>query len=690
MSYLAANLNGISRARLMIQSVVSRRNLFGTRNYHVFTVCSANHSSRVPLPIYLPAHRIERYATATATSTKALKSNKKLSSNLPSRIPKILKKLSTNKVSLQFDQLTTIRPSLFRNYNISVQDGFEILKSCSQLVDRGSDERIKLVDEAWNEIISMVKTPTKDQLILLLQAYRRAGLKTLDNYETIFADFNCPLDADIFTELMYIMGQNDDTMDNAENMLKTVIGKNIKPTEKMYGALILGYSKQGIAAVEKVLDTMRSNEIDISVDTKTELIKANLINGRPKEAMALLRQSNNYSSDQLYDIIRCASTNNSTEIVEEAINCLPETVRNAKLIVPNLQNICTELVYLNRSRTAEQNRLDPYRLIIQHLPVPADPNNSEYGIFLLKEMIAVNESVSNILNLCTDLIEDKRNLYAIHNCCLYSLVNKLPMAYDFLETLAAKEILRPHYFWPLFVQTTNQTEVLKVIKFAKKLNVVFDSKTLLTYVLPRMNTLIDSQETVKSLVENGVRMIELKLPVIEFLLDHKRPFEALEIATRSTSPIDGKNILSVLSKFIDGPEYQRNAHTIAKLIHKLQSRCTDRTYDLPGQVLLAVCYGRDKSDKFLLTKRLLNDYERINVNISKNIAETVLDQLLRNRTVYETLSPIVRSLVKDGDVISEHRNIEPKPSNTSTEIEELEQRLSEFQTNKLPSHGTNI
>lgn len=679
MSYITSKLNGIIRSRLLLHHVIGRHSQLSvsvTRQLHV------NLTNNL-LRVEFKNQNFKQFENNSTIERKSV--------NYEKRFPKILEKLSSNKVSLQFDKFTNIRPNLFRNYDISVATGFDIMKSCSQLVDRSADERIELVQGAWNEICSMLRKPTKDHLILLLQAYRRAGLKSFDDYAAFFEKYNCPIDADIYAELMYIICQNDGSMEKAEALLDEMNAQNVAKTTKLYNALILGYSKQGIEAVENIFKMMKQDNILPSSNTYTELIKAYVHNENTKKAIELLEKDDDFSTDNLCDIIRCGALSRNEEIIEKVLGMLPEGIRNAKQIAPSLQNICIELVHLNSNRSHDA-KFDPYQLIIRHLPVPkfGKENQTEYGTILMKEMIVANESASNILEFCEKLIESQRNLYAIHSCCMYSLVFNSSYARVFLEALAKKESLRQHYFLPLLKRANDQNEVVDIIKFSKSLDVTFDTTMLQNEILPRMNTLVISQETVKALTDVGVRMLELKTALIAFLLNNNRPKEALDMTCRSTSLVDSSVIEAALTKFIKGPRYSKNSYTVATIIKKLQNpkQIKSDGCDLAGQVAIAICNKQDRNDDFKLTKQLISDYDKVEVKISQNSANYLLEKCSSSRNVHNKLSLIINKLVLEGlfpDVATEG----PKMSKTESEIESLENQLREFEANKFPPHGIN-
>lgn len=670
MSY-TTKLSSVLRCRPVFGRIITSRSIALTSSSRVFSVVSSRN---------LPVTQINNSQFKWQNGSYSTDSTR---TNLgPQHIPQILDKLSSNTVTLKETAFKSLRPKIFTNYDIDIEKGFAILKSCSQLVDRSPDDRLKLVNEAWNELMSIIKSPTKNQLILLLQAYRRAGLKSLDNHREFFEKYNCPIDIDLYAELMYIMCANQDTMQNAEALLNEISAAKLKPNEQIYNALILGYSKQGVDAVEKVLQTMQTKKITPSLKTNTELIQAYLRNGNSDKAVDILQQSDDYNIDQLSEIIRCAAFLNNGEIIEKALTLLSEPVRNAKFISSKIQNICIEIVHMNRSA---ETKLDAYNLIIRQLP-SLESNNS-YGLFLIEQMIDVNTTVSEILGFCENLIESKRNLYAIHACCEYALRNKLQVARDFLEALAAKEPLLPHYFWPLFSQTSNQTEVIEVINFAAKFNIIMDIETLQNYVLPRMNTLIRSQEVVKALTDIGVRMIELKTAIIIFLLQHNRPKEALDIASKSKSAINPRIIAPELCNFIKSNNFLKNHHTVATLIQKLASRQTDKSFDLAGEVADTVCNKRDQIIGYPLTQQLLVDYKKLEMQISTRCANSILGKIRKHLKVSAFLNPIIQTLHSKEISTETGEEYTEAPNKNDLDIEALKQQLTELEANKFPTHG---
>lgn len=602
-------------------------------------------------------------------------------------IVKTLSKLTAGTVSLPFHQkFDHIRPSLLKNYDINVIEGFDILKSCSRLVDRTSENRVQMVDEVWQQLLPMMETPNKNNLILLIEAYRRAGRKSLEDYHSFFEQYKCPLDVHIYEELMYLACQNDDSMTNALKIFEDFKSQGLKPTERMYAALIMGYAKEGIPAFENILEDLKKNNITPSAVTSMEMIKAYLQNGNKDKALEWLERGDEFNSDQLYEIIRTSIQKRQEEVIIRVLDFLPESIRFAKLIAPELQNICIEALYLNDNRSPD-DQIDLYQLIIRHLPAPefVNENTGDYGKFLLKEMIAKNENLSKILEYCEILIESKRNLRSIHYCCLVAMLHKHPLAGDLLKTLAEREPLRPHYFWPLFAQAKSDEEVFKTLRLAKELKTTLDVDTYLYYILPRLPCLLDPQQTLRSLMDGGGRMNVLKTTFVAFLVQNNRIEDALEIATRSQADVDPYILLPAFVKFICSKNFNaKQAFNTATLLKKLQMKSSEENYDLAGEIARAISRWDGRRD-FDTIKKLIKAYSSVGVLISRNAAELIIYSMEKNRYVHDHFKPIIIKLISDElfPVVHEKQ----KHHTLGNQVEVLERQYSEFKASGFPVHG---
>lgn len=442
---------------------------------------------------------------------------------------------------------------------------------------------------------------------------------------------------------------------NKQCLLQPIISKNVK---------IVNYSTDEAAG-------------------STESIKAYLCNNQNDKAFELFKQnvekSKNFDTDQLYDIIRAAMPYKCEEIIELAINLLPETIRNAKLIDQDLRDICIESIHSNEKNATDCIDIDPYKLIIRHLPVPVfkNENMNEYGTFLLEKMITMNQSVSQILKLCEDLMKSKRNTRPIHFCCAIALEKNLPSSREFLVALSKKEALRSHYLWPLFIQSKNENDIIDVLRLAIDLKTRIDIETLDSYVLPLLSTkIIASYNLVRTLTENGVRMMDLKSALISFFLKHNRPEEALEIASFSMSYVNPFVILPALINYVKSKEYKMNAFTITNLVKKLQHcRSFEHNVDLAGELV----HTMSKSDRTIeLCEQLLINYKKVELKISRRMADSITTKLLHNRENHEKLNRIINSVV-DKTYSKEKIN--------ETKIESLRKTLIEFEAKGIRTHG---
>ncbi|XP_031619806.1 uncharacterized protein LOC116338582 [Contarinia nasturtii] len=422
-----------------------------------------------------------------------------------------------------------------------------------------------------------------------------------------------------------------------------------------------------------VYPTFRLNQFtNYSTDTTksdgdlTKEIKLCIAEKKTDKVIELLKQSTNFSTNQLFEIIECAANKGNKAITKLALSLLPEEIQNNKLIDQNLTEICIEMIYSNKitvDPSSSNDKLDPYQLIICHLPVLQEGSTKEYGVLLIQQMIIANESFSTILKFCENLKKSKRNPYSIESCleCLMELSVK--KAQEFLEYLAVHKKLQPNHFQPFFNHAQNQTELIDHIKFAFKLNCLVDTSTLLNCVLPKMDKIHHPAAAAYELITAGLQWRHLKTAMITFYLKNEKLDNAFEIAGISKVKIDIALIQPELSKFIKSKSFQVSQKKTVQLIKKLQSLCSDEEYDLAGNVVLSLCDKIDKIDDFALTKQMLLEFNCQGVKMSCHSVQAIKDKM-KSHAKYISFMP---NLISDGRV-----------KNASHEIQRLEQQLADY------------
>lgn len=440
-------------------------------------------------------------------------------------------------------------------------------------------------------------------------------------------------------------------------------------------------SKRSLAIPYKIRKYSSDENVTTKADVDTESIKRCIVDGKNDEALEMLEKSN-FNTEQLYDVIRTASNSGNGKMVEKSINFLPESVRYSKLIDSKLQKICIELVQSNRTRSPD-DKLDPYHLLMIHLPVPesATGDTTEYGQFLLKEMIMANENVSNILHLCDNLIESKRNPKPIR-ACFESIVNfNVSLTEDFLTALAGRQQLQPHYFHYLIFKAKNESELVEIIRFATKLNTTINMSSILSCIDSQYIESI-SVETVKALIDAGVRSDDAITTMLCDYLNKDRVEDAIEIVNITNDAIDIGVVVPALINYIKRSTQIMHFEHATNLIKKIQIHCK---FDLAGKVAEFVCDKKDKNHNFFRTKRLLQRYEEFNLSISNVSIEEILKTISTNRMIQKELSLVLKKLSTD--------EVRPAIKRQSSfpdideKVNELERQLLKNKAKGLPIQG---
>lgn len=655
-----------------------------TRNYAVNRVSSISpisQLSRQYLTTQLLRNQCNRYSSSP---------QKTFTSPITLSAKRVHEKLQTNLISLTYvrfeDMLSWTDSPEFKK--LSTKDSLFYLQKCSALVNYSKEQREKLVEAIWSKIIEQHQTPTVGSLIALLRAYRNIE-KTIDNPKA-FLDAYPTIETDrkIYDEFLYSasVGGNQPLFDKT---LKLIAENGWQLNECNYNAWILHHSNNGsIEKCEEVLNTMTKDNIVAGPGTYKELVNAFMRANDKKRALDVLSKHGGWlTSYQLFDIIRCAiSTHLHDDIIPRVFDLLEDGIVSNRLIFPELQNICIEILYKNKS--TDRLDYDPYNIIMKNLPVPQffNENTDCYGVFLLKDIIARGMSIDIALNYCDKLIASKRNEWALHVICVIALKNRSPIAVDLLRGLSKREPLRSHYFWHLFYIATNEAEMFDVIKLASELKTTLEVDTILSHIFPKITkTLNNSSLAYKMLVDSGLKPDRAKTAMLIYLLSLKKPVEALHIAEADVKKVNTDLLTKPTIACIISTKEEKFSFQIAKLINVVASVRGQKSIDWPAEILSEIARRpQEARNNFPNVIKLLNHFKTVRVKMSKNGVDAVLALLSKQRSIASKCHSLMQGLIDEKWVTKE---IDTTPPNTVEAFEELENHLIELQSKNLNTRG---
>lgn len=542
---------------------------------------------------------------------------------------------------------------------ITSADSMFLLNCCSMLPDKPRPEKLALIEQIWHLILTSENTtdrqPTKSQLIHLLRAYKANG-KKLDIAEFLKNHASHTDDIILYEELLYVASEVGDN-DGMVALLTEIKKRNYPLTEPIFNSLILGHSRsRNLQNCELVLDTMSLANVQPSSKTYMELIRAFVENGASDKAAAMLGDRGALFNDaQIFSIIKATiRRDDQSNVLDMAFQLLSKDALENKHIIPELRNICIELIHANEARKAFR--------IIEQLPVPIfnDSEDSDgYATFFLSELIRSGTAVDDVLELSQKLAKSKRNTRALHVCCEVSLRNDVPESLTYLKALASVEPLRPQYFWPLFLRhsrTNGESGILSVLTEMDNLQVHLDYETIANYVLVKLPiTLKDVRLGIKMLEDKGLQMAQLITPLTAHLIYQDRLIEATDLVRTYSARIEREALLWPLLTFIKNSKYSSSFSDfkqLALLLKALTSKSGAATtstevakYDLAGQLLMELTSNNTKRISYSSLTTILLELQAAGVRISSFSGE-VLQQYLGKCSVMDLKKQAEEVLVK--------------------------------------------
>ncbi|XP_049531623.1 leucine-rich PPR motif-containing protein, mitochondrial [Anopheles darlingi] len=625
----------------------------------------------------------------TSTRTEAPTKKTETGSAATPDVTRLLEELRSDAIVYRRVQLEKLKQILARPLEIP-RDAFEFLIRCcgNLLCSETIETRMRLCEQFW---FYLGPEPQPQHWKALLQVYRENEHSITDVPALLESMGAIEKDAELYRALFAALAEQGDLPEM--KLVRDMMLKLEMPlTVEVLNVMIRGNGRAGdLDGVQMVLETMSAGNVSASGETYGELMIAFLRDGMTDRVLKLVREKGSQlKEDHVLELLELAVDKSKTpELVRALLKLLPEEMIQDGRIHPVLRNTLSGLI--------RHGRHDGMLLLLGELPVPqfrANENTDGYGTFLMVEMLRHGAPFEQLDKLLAMLIRTERNLRAYHVACECAAKANHRYFERLLTALAPLEALRPHYFWPLFLQrfkTDSEAGVLAVLKLMQKLNVEPDQETIVTYVLPKLSlTLKDARAGLKILEDRGVRMAALMTPYISHLLYQNRFTDVLDIVRRYPTKLDTEQLLWPLILQANINRTSAHQRTLCEVLCALADRSTDPKHDLGGQLLLEVISSKKSKHDATSLQSLLREYEKYELRISRMAAGVLKNHFARTTGTdgQESIDGLLRKLTDDQLTIHSKELFETitvHPRDMS--YDELECHLVELEQKKLNTRG---
>uniref|UniRef100_A0A182R6A2 Leucine-rich PPR motif-containing protein, mitochondrial n=1 Tax=Anopheles funestus TaxID=62324 RepID=A0A182R6A2_ANOFN len=589
-------------------------------------------------------------------------------------------------------QLEKLNQLLAKPFEIP-KDAYDFLLQCcgTLLCAETLETRMKIFEQFW----FYLGEPQQHHWKVLLQVYRE-NERSITDVPAFLASIGEGIekDAELYRGLIGVLAEKGDIaeMKLVGEMMKE---RDIPLTVDVINLMIRGYGRAGdLDGVQMVLETMSASNVSANGQTYGELMIAFLEDGMTERVIKMVREKGSQLDEKhILELLSLALGGKiQPELVRALFKLLPEEITTDGRIHPVLRNVLSGLI--------RSGQFDGMMVLLEELPAPqfrANENIDGYGSFLMVEMLRNDVPLDRLKKFLSMLIKTERNPRAFHVACECAAKAGHPYFSRLLAALAPLEDLRPHYFWPLFLQRSKadgEAGILSVLQTMKKLKVEPDQETLTQYVLPKLAlTLKDSRAALKILEDCGVRMGVLMTPYISHLLYQNRFDDVLEIVRRYPTKLDTEALLWPLLLQANVNRSSAHQRKLCEVICAIKDRVTDARHDLGGQLLLELISNKKSKHDANSLRALLSEYDRFEIKISRMAAGVLKNHFGRAQkgaaaATGEAIDTLLKKVTDDQLTILSKElfdtiGVHPRDMN----YDELECHLVELEQKKLNTRG---
>ncbi|GBP92171.1 Leucine-rich PPR motif-containing protein, mitochondrial [Eumeta japonica] len=483
------------------------------------------------------------------------------------------------------------------------------------------------IDEIFDEIRAR-NDVTSSQSLLIIRCCGELVPDELPEQRTllvqkiwsVLTERGVPMDISHYNALLRVYIENEHMFSPAE-FLDELEKKGLQPNRVTYQRLMWRYCQDGdVEGATKVLEKMRELEFPVSEPVLNALVMGHAFCGDTDGARAVLDTmagAGLQPSNKTYTLLACGfAKKGDVQGVESVIKTASE--KDAILTDKDILDIIEAFTlsghsdktdymfsYLQKQAGYNQEARNVILRLINkgHVDVPRDilktmikPKSFEakedafyQGSFFVKQLIRVNNSIDDVINICRQLQEDGTAPNAIYIATEAALQQAHSELAQELFNEMKKEGLpvRQHYYWPLLIKEGREQDeegVIQILRNMSSNKIIPSGETLRDYVIPYMKKNNSYKDIITKLLIANVPVIHCARNVMVIALETGDIKEAKEIAVLyrpwGQYSLISRPLLSALNKTKDIDSFTT---IIQVMVSGVQTSAIDEEYHEDGQ-----------------------------------------------------------------------------------------------------------
>ncbi|XP_045595399.2 leucine-rich PPR motif-containing protein, mitochondrial [Procambarus clarkii] len=566
-----------------------------------------------------------------------------------------------------------------------------LLRCCGSLVPEELPEvRNKLLQEIWDTLLELRIPLDVSHYNTLLRVY-------LENEHKFSpTEFLADLEKKgiepnrVTYQRLIARYCQDGDIDGATKILEFMKEKQLPVGENIFNTLIMGHARANdMESAHKVLDVMKGSGLEPSTDTYTMLLVSYAEHGNIEGLQSALAECElaelHLHDRELMEIILALAIKGHQQHVPMIIEKLQK--------VAGYQQDVMNLVY--RLLNAGCHEVAYKMFSTMKSPQNAEGESNPVGFFFIKHIVKCGLPTSIAVQYCQEIKKNGQNMFALETALGAALSNGLPEAAMFILRVMNEDgvQLRTHYFWPIILHYAKHGKIEKLYDTVKEMvtfEVPLTFETFKHYVIPAALCHQDLDSVIRALKDAGMPFAAIISGCVAYLLEKKDIAAAANLVSRyrfRLTPALRRDLVdayievgdSMATAIVLGYMLQYNQETVGEA---KETEVEALQQDIAGLFILDVIQSSHRSSLDNRIKPLLQEMASRNMNISKDNAVLIKSKL--EQRMNEEVLKLLDSLS------SEDLTFQPPPrefvgSRPFQNVEELERRLVELETNNLPT-----